>query len=350
MRPTAPAIAILAFVAGCHWAKPAQDPENTDDSEPSSGESAKSSASSKAADAPKEGDTANTESDTSQASAMGSTGIGQTSARAEKATIQDDAERTAQPCGGLAIGDLVASLSQASCELPANAPPAAQPIARGTLEVTVTPESTKIAPGATARVSVVFKNKGKTALPLDFTVDPDPRFLFQLYTPGGARIDKPGGAEPALPSEVASAEAPETRTARITLAPNGTATAVLPWHAVRYRWASKEKARGALPGHGYPREPAGPLGRGKYLLVVVTPLTNVDEGAGREITHPRAKVEIAGNVYVEPPPPPPPKPAAPTPAAPVAAQDSDATIEAKFLKAAGASSASAPPPPPAQKH
>jgi hypothetical protein len=345
MRPTQAAVAALAFIAGCHWAKPAQDPENTDDSESSSGESAKSS------DSPKSGDTpATAEPDTTQASAMGNTGIGRTSARAEKATIQDDVEKTAQPCSGATISDLVGSLSQAACELPANAPPAAQPVPKGALEVTVTPESTKIAPGATAKVSVVFKNKSKTALPLDFTVDPDPRFLFQVYTPGGARIDKPAGAEPALPAQASSDEAPETRTARITLAPNGTATAVLPWRAVRYRWASKEKAKGALAGHGYPREPAGPLGRGKYLLVVVTPLANVDEGAGREISHPRAGVEIAGNVYVEPPPPPPPKPVAPTPAAPAAAQDSDATIEAKFLKAAGAGSATPPPPPPAKKH
>ncbi|HEY4015923.1 MAG TPA: hypothetical protein VGM06_21450 [Polyangiaceae bacterium] len=345
MRPTVPAIAVLAFVAGCHWARPAHDPENTDDSESSS----ESSDSAKSADTPKGGDTPASDTDTSQGSAMGTTGIGRTGPRAEKATIHDDVEKAAQPCSGVAITDLVASLSQASCELPANAPPAAQPIAKGSLEVTVTPDSTKIAPGATARVTVVFKNKAKTALPLDFTVDPDPRFLFQLYTPGGARIDKPAGAEPALPSEVTSAEAPETRTARITLAPNGTATAVLPWRAVRYRWASKERAKGALPGHGYPREPAGPLGRGKYLLVVVTPLTNIDEGAGREVSHPRAKVEIAGNVYLEPPPPPPPKPAAPSPATPAPAQDSDATIEAKFLKAAGGGSASPPSPPPAKK-
>ena len=36
MRPTQAAVAALAFIAGCHWAKPAQDPENSDDSESSS--------------------------------------------------------------------------------------------------------------------------------------------------------------------------------------------------------------------------------------------------------------------------------------------------------------------------
>ena len=76
-------------------------------------------------------------------------------------TIQDDVEKTAQPCSGATISDLVGSLSQAACELPANAPPAAQPVPKGALEVTVTPESTKIAPGATAKVSVVFKNIGE---------------------------------------------------------------------------------------------------------------------------------------------------------------------------------------------
>ncbi len=345
MRPIASAVALLLVVSGCHWNKRAQDPENTEEETESSG-----SDSPKSADSPKSTEAAGANTDTetsqpSQESAMGSTGIGRTSARAEKATIRDDSEKTAQPCAGMTIPDLVASLSQASCELPANAPPAAAPIAKGLLDITVVPDSSKIAPGGTATVRVVFKNKDKKNLPLDFTVDPDPRFFFQLYTTGGARVDKPAGAEPALPSQTSTGEAPETRIARVTLAPNGSATAVLPWKAVRYQWASKEKAKGALAGHGYPREPAGPLGRGKYVLVVVTPLTNVDEGAGREVTHPRVNVEIAGTLAVEAPPPPPPKKAEPAPQ-PATPQDSDATIEAKFLKAAAGDS---PPPAPAKK-
>lgn len=343
MTKTAFAIAIVLGIGGCHWNKRAQEPENSDDSEPSNGssESAKSTDPSKSA----ESSGASAEADPSQASAMGTTGVGRTSARAEKAVIRDDTEKADSPCSGMAISDLVQSLSQASCELPANTPAAPQPISKDVLAVTVVPDSAKIAPGSTAKIRVVFKNKGKVDLPLDFTVDPDPRFVFELYTPKGARVDRPAGAEPSLPSRVSEGDAPETRTARVTLPPNGSATAVLPWPAVRYRWASKEKAKGALAGHGYPREPAGPLARGKYFLRVVAPLTNVDEGAEHEITRPHANIEIAGTFVPEAPPPEPPKKkVAPPPAA--SSATSDATVEAQFLKAAGAPT---PAPAPAKK-
>src|SRR4029077_6091452 len=136
--------------------------------------------------------------------------------------------------------------------------------------------------------------KGKTKLPLDFTVDPDPRFRFELYTPKGARVDKPAGNEPPMPP--GAGEAMAARLARVTLDPNGTATLLLPWQVVKYKWAGKDKAKGAVVGHGYPREPAGPLPKGKYVLRLVMPLANVDETGDHEVTQPRTDVEIAGAV------------------------------------------------------
>jgi hypothetical protein len=342
MTKTSLAIVVAAGVAaaGCHWNKPAKEPESRDESE-SSSDSSDTRKAAQAADVSPAG-AARAEADPSQSSAMGTSGLGSTSGRGEKAVIRDDTERAATPCSGTTISDLLASLSQASCELPASAPAAPRPLSKDVLEVTLAPESSTIAPGSTANVRVVYKNKGKVNLALDFTVDPDPRFVFELYTPKGARVDRPAGHEPALPPQ-AEGDAPETRTARVTLAPDGTATAVLPWRAVRYRWASKEKAKGALAGRGYPREPAGPVPRGKYFLRLVTPLTNVDEGVEHELTRPHTNVEIAGTFVPEPPHVEAPKKAPPKPAPAAAAATSDATIEAQFLKAAGAT-------PPAKKH
>ena len=78
----------------------------------------------------------------------------------------------------------------------------------------------------------------------------------------------------------------------MTLAPNGTAKVTESWTAVKYKWASKDKAKGALPGRGYPREPAGPIAKGKYVLRVITPLVGVFEGVDHELSQPRTQVEI----------------------------------------------------------
>jgi hypothetical protein len=86
---------------------------------------------------------------------------------------------------------------------------------------------------------------------------------------------------------------PEPKVARVTLAPLGTARLVLKWNAVKYKWASKERAKGALPGRGYPRDPAGPLAKGTYVLRVITPLTGVFEGVDHEVSQPRVQVNVA---------------------------------------------------------
>jgi predicted small lipoprotein YifL len=352
MRLIASGIAIVLALAACGQKKPAEEPENTEETA-SSDESKSSDKSS-----------AESESSSSSATLGGSAGATHLSSRppAEKATIRDDTEKKAAPCAGMNIPNLFASLAQAACELPEGASPSTQQATKDSLEVTLTAAAT-IAPGSTAQVSVVLKNKSKAKLPLDFTVDPDPRFKFELATPKGARVDKPAGNEPSLPAQTSAEDVAQPRLARITLDPNGSATLLLPWQAVKYKWAPKEKAKGALAGHGYPREPAGPLPKGKYVLRLVMPLANVDEGVDHEITQPRTNVEIAGAVEVAAAPPAesaaPKKAAAPEagPATPAASASSEASVESKFLKVVGGAPSAAPSAapatsarPPAKKH
>jgi hypothetical protein len=204
----------------------------------------------------------------------------------------DDSARKAMPCSGFDIPDLLAALSQVACEVPKLNGGAPKDL-KDRLEIRVVPDAPRIAPGGTADVVVTFKNKGKGDLPLDFVIDPEPRFDIEVYTLKGRRADAPPGPPPALPPQVASAEVPEAKMARITLAQEGTAKITLKWTAVKYKWASKERARGALPGHGYPRDPSGPLAKGSYVLRVVTPLTNVFEGTDHEVSQPHAQVSVA---------------------------------------------------------
>jgi hypothetical protein len=203
----------------------------------------------------------------------------------------DDVAKKPTSCTGFDIPDLVSVLSQTACEV-ANANPNEQAEVKDVLEIKVVPDSPRIAPGSTATVTVTFKNKGKKPLPLNFVVDPEPRFDFEVYSLKGTRVDAPSGSAPSLPPEVANATVPEPKIARITLAQQGTAKLTLKWNAVKYKWASKERAKGALPGRGYPRDPAGPLPKGSYVLRVVTPLTNVFEGVDHEISQPRVQVTV----------------------------------------------------------
>jgi hypothetical protein len=204
----------------------------------------------------------------------------------------DDSARKPMSCSGFDIPDLVATLSQVDCEV-AKPNGSAPKDLKDRLEIKVVPDSPRIAPGGSADVVVTFKNKGKGDLPLDFVIDPEPHFDIEVYTLKGRRADAPPGTAPALPPQVASAEVPEAKVARVTLAQEGTAKLTLKWNAVKYKWASKERAKGALPGHGYPRDPSGPLAKGSYILRVVTPLTNVFEGADHEVSQPRAQVTVA---------------------------------------------------------
>lgn len=274
MKSLASAVALGLVLANCHSSKPAESAGTLEGTAPSN---------------------QSAEPDQSGPSAPDNAlGGAPSTPRSDKATIGGDTEKKDTPCSGASLSDLLASLSQASCEVPPNAPAPKEASTKDTLDVRVNADST-VAPGGTAKVTVVFRNKSKGDLPLDFTVDPDPRFAFELYTSKGIRVDKPAGNEPSLPSEAADNEVVEPHVARVTLSSNGTATVVLAWQAVKYKWASKEKARGAVPAHGYPREAAGPLPKGKYTLRVLTPLVRLEEGNEHELSQPHVAIEVTGS-------------------------------------------------------
>jgi len=266
---TAVLLALFALCA-CGAKKPAEEPANTEESA-----SADGGGSAEAVGAP-------------TAESAPTPGSG-------KPVGGDDAAKAPTPCGGFDIPDLLAVISQASCEAPDTKAMSDQKEVKDLLEIKVTLDSPTVAPGSTAQVTVTYKNKGKTDLPLYFVVDPEPRFDFHAYTLKGSRADNPSSPEPSLPSEANNAPQPETKVAKVTLAPLGTAKLSLKWNAVKYKWASKERAKGALPGRGYPRDPAGPLNKGKYVLRVVTPLTGVAEGIDKEVSEPRAQVTVGGH-------------------------------------------------------
>src|SRR5258708_10972310 len=138
MRPLAAGIAIVLALVACAHRKPADEPENTEETA--------SSDDSKSAD--KSSDKSSAESESSSSTLGGSAGATHLSSRppAEKATIKDDTDKKAAPCAGMKILDLFASLSQAACELPEGASPSTQQATKDSLEVTVTAAPT-IAPG-----------------------------------------------------------------------------------------------------------------------------------------------------------------------------------------------------------
>lgn len=199
-----------------------------------------------------------------------------------------EADKRAQVCGAYEI-DLMNALSQSLCEVP-NAKPDDKPRdLKNVLDVKVTASSPSVAGGGHVDLTVVFTNKGKDPLPLDFTVDPLPRFVIEAYDPKGRRADLPPGDAPTRKDHPAAAI---VSTARVVLATNGTAKVTVGWDAKKNRWAP-EKLKGSTPEQGYPKVPAGPLGKGKYTLRVVTPLVGIFEGSGREVSAP--KIEVAVN-------------------------------------------------------
>ncbi len=211
---------------------------------------------------------------------------------AAKPAAGDDGAKKPTACGGFDIPNLASMIGQSECEVGPGPDNQATDVSN-VLEVKVVPDSPRIAPGGSATVTVTYKNKGTKDLALDFIVDPEPRFDFEVYTLKGSRVDKPKGNEPALPPEVANAPQPEPRIARIKLAQQGTAKLTLHWNAVQYKWASADKAKGALPGHGYPKEPGKPLKKGAYVLRVITPLAGISEGIDHEVSQPRVQITVA---------------------------------------------------------
>jgi hypothetical protein len=253
---------LLLILSGCGGKTPdAQTPENADQSGSSSSKDGKT--------------------DGSDKPALGATG--------------KDEGKKAPPskCKGFEISDLLAVLNLTECELPEGTADPQEREVKDLLEIKVSPEQ-HATPGSPAKVRILYKNKSKKDLALDFVVDPEPRFTIEVLNAKGKHADNPPGEEPSLPTSVSDAPVPERRYARVTLTPNGSAGLTLTWNTVKYKWASQERAKGSLPGRGFPRDPAGPLPKGKYFLKIVTPLVGVTEESEHEITQPRVEVQLGG--------------------------------------------------------
>lgn len=196
-------------------------------------------------------------------------------------------------CVGFEIGNLEEVLLKSGCEETGVSPDSVQPIdLKGKLEVTATASPTKVPVGGKTDLLVTFTNKSKEPLTLHFRIDPVPRFEPEAYDAKGAkRIDMPAGKPPPPPKGHSAPPPSEAKTARVTLAPNGSARAKVAWEAVKTRWAPS-LVRGTPPERGYPRLPAGPLAKGKAVVRVQTPLVGVSEGSEKEMTAPKLEIEI----------------------------------------------------------
>jgi hypothetical protein len=138
------------------------------------------------------------------------------------------------------------------------------------LEVKLSAGTPTITPGGRVDVTVTLRNKSSDSLPLFFSGDPRPRFDVEAFDSRGRRVDIPSGRQPAWPKGTSPPPARDVKAFKIVLEKGGVARVRLAWDAVKMKWAP-EKAKG-WTGHGYPREPSGPLSKGKYSLKVVLPL------------------------------------------------------------------------------
>lgn len=208
-------------------------------------------------------------------------------------TDGDESKSKSSICSGFDI-DLIAALGHSACEVPdVKATDAKSMDMKGKLEVKLAATASRVDPGGQVDFIVQMTNKTKAPLSLDFLLDPTPRFQVEAYDSKGVkRVDMPAGKQPTIPAALADRPAAAQTLARVTLAPNGTAHAKVSWNAVRTRWAP-EKLKGTPPEMGYPRVPAGPLGKGRYMVRVVTPLLSAMEGSDKEVSAPRAGIEVA---------------------------------------------------------
>ena len=196
-------------------------------------------------------------------------------------------------CVGFDIGNLEDLLLKNACEEPNVKPDSMQPVdLKGKLEVSVSASPTRSAGGGKVDLLVTFANKSKEPLVLHFKIDPVPRFEIEVYdTKKSKRADVPTGPTPPPPKGATQPPPSEAKSARVTIAPNGSARARMPWEAVKMKWAP-EKYRGTPPERGYPRAAAGPLPKGKYLVKVLTPLVGVSEGVDHEMSAPKVEIEV----------------------------------------------------------
>jgi hypothetical protein len=192
------------------------------------------------------------------------------------------------PCSGFEFSNLEDVLGKSACEAPKDEK---QIDVKDKLEIKLIASSPKIEPGGHVDLMVQITNKTKGPIPLQFTIDPLPRFEVETYDKKMNRIDMPKNSPPPLPAGVAPRGPGDAKNARITLTANGTARMRVGWDAVKMQWAP-EKVRGSAPEKGYPRKPAGPLAKGKYTVRVVTPLTGVAEGMEHEVSAPKIEIEV----------------------------------------------------------
>ncbi len=228
--------------------------------------------------------------DTTTDPAGGGTDLKATDGGADPITGDKPAE--SKPCEGFEIADLAKVLAQAACEVPGAKGDDKSKDMKGQIEIKLVPSAAKVAPGGKIDLTIYIANKSPASIPLSFTVDPEPRFIIEVYDAKGKRAEIPAGAEPALPASVTSAPVPEKKTAKVTIVTQGTAQIKLDWEAVKFKWAPAERAKGAVPGRGYPRVAAGPLPKGKYTIRVKMPLVGVFEGIDHEMSEPRVQIEV----------------------------------------------------------
>jgi hypothetical protein len=193
-------------------------------------------------------------------------------------------------CTGFEFENLDEPLNKSACEVPNTTEPGKE--MKDKLEVKLTPIPPRVAPGGKLELIVAFVNKSKEPLPLSFRIDPTPRFEIEVSDAKNKRVDQPPGKPPAVKKQPSRPPEADPKTARITLAPNGTAKMKLPWSASKMRWAP-EKLAGSLD-RSFPRAPGAPLPKGKYNLRVITPLIGVYEGVDKEVSAPKAQVDVGG--------------------------------------------------------
>jgi hypothetical protein len=194
-------------------------------------------------------------------------------------------------CSGYDIDEVSRLLEKSACEMPPDAKePKAMPV-KDRLDIKVQTSAPKVASGQHVDILVTFTNKLKTPQALYFTVDPLPRFEIEAYDAKTKRVDMPAGQPPPLPEGVPPRVPGEAKTARVTLAPSGSARLHLGWDAVKTKWAP-DKVRGTPPEKGYPRVPAGGLPKGKYTLKVVMPMLGIEEGGEHNVTSPKVPIEV----------------------------------------------------------
>ncbi len=239
-------------------------------------------------------------SQTSPPASAGTTSDASVSAAPVETSAADDAGAPQQAeedpggnhafCTGTSI-DLDNALIQRACEVPTDKDAKVQDL-KNILQVKALASPTKGTPGGHVDVLITYVNKGGRPLPLEFKIDPVPRFLVEAYdAKGKKRVDLPKGEPPPPPKDATERLPSREGTARIVIAPYGVAHVKVGWEAIRTKWAP-ELYKGTPIEMGYPRKPAGPLPAGKYQLRIATPLLHVMEGDDHELTAPKIDMEI----------------------------------------------------------